>query len=111
MKERKFVFEQVDEDGNYVKSEGVERVYYGFWLRFASRHFIPCQKCQERLEKILEESELHLGNKDYEPPIELYKRYEIVDKSWKDIEKRPATEQEKLTLSTGKTMYIEEVEE
>lgn len=26
---------------------------YGFWLRFMSKHFIPCDKCQEKLNEIL----------------------------------------------------------
>jgi len=26
---------------------------YGFWLRFMSEHFIPCDKCQERLNNVL----------------------------------------------------------
>lgn len=26
---------------------------YGFWLRFASEHFIPCEKCQDKLHKML----------------------------------------------------------
>lgn len=26
---------------------------YGFWLRFMSEHFIPCDKCQEELNEVL----------------------------------------------------------
>lgn len=26
---------------------------YGFWLRFASEHFIPCDECQEKLHKMI----------------------------------------------------------
>lgn len=35
---------------------------YGFWLRFASEHFIPCNKCQDKLHNILTKNKMTFLN-------------------------------------------------
>ncbi len=96
--------EYIDEKGNYVKSEGRKVEQVGFWLRFIVSHWIPCESCQKELLRIIHDAfsdpkhELHIGNKDYEPAIELWKKSEIDDNSWKIIETRLATEDEKKRL-------------
>jgi hypothetical protein len=104
MRNIKLVFEAIDEQtGEYVKKtyEKIER--YGFYLRFAHDNFIPCRECQEEIERIIwESSEWTLGNKDYDPPIELWKFFEIDDNSWLEVERRKATKEELATLQ-GRT--------
>ena len=97
LREKTFIFECLEgEEGEYVKSKGVKRETIGFWLRFISKHFVPCRECQERLAKLIAEAEeMHLGNKDYEPPIELWRKFEIDDEAWEELERRPSTPQEK----------------
>jgi len=36
-----------------VNTQLLYRQEYGFWLRFASEHFIPCSKCQDKLHEML----------------------------------------------------------
>jgi hypothetical protein len=95
--EREIEVESIDESGNCIKSIGKEKRYYGFWLRFASAHFVPCEKCQEKLEKILENAEFHLGNKDFEPSVEFYQRWDVIDASWR----AKKSENSKKTVGTG----------
>jgi len=48
--------------------------------------YIPCDECQERLAKLLENAEWILGNKDYdEPPIELKRTWEIDDRKTMEL--------------------------
>ena len=50
---------------------------YFFVFRFL-RHdptFRPCTACQARLKALLEEAELIIGNEDYEPMIEFYRKW------------------------------------
>lgn len=130
----------IDEEdgGKEVKYFFIQKLQYGFYMRIIHDHFIPCEKCQEKLEKILvgkirqwniedkplrveldyfgpkwrfrfpwirtgqeikdvnvvilckecskvlEEGivnadEWTIGNKDYEPAIELWRRWDIDD--------------------------------
>lgn len=79
----------------YVRSTMEKVEQYGFYLRFIQRHFIPCSECQIKLDKLIKNaSHMNLGNKNYDPPVELWKKYEIDDNSWKEIERRPATKEE-----------------
>jgi hypothetical protein len=48
----------IDEDGMYVKAEGREVEYVGFWLRLYGEHFRPCLKCQTELIELLNNAEL-----------------------------------------------------
>lgn len=51
---------------------------YGFYLRFAHKTFIPCKHCQEKIDSIMSTCDLTLGNRDYDPPVELWRKYETV---------------------------------
>lgn len=59
------------------KIDIVEVQEYGFWLRFMSEHFIPCEKCQEELSNIFEKVEEQL---DFNNPncvsLHFWKNYE-----------------------------------
>jgi len=60
-----------------------------FQLRFLRIHnisginngpiFKPCERCQEKLKRILRESELIIGNKDYQPMVELFRKWKPLD--------------------------------
>jgi len=99
MKERKNSFmrettgEYIDEEtGEYVKSKAIEDGRYRFYLRFISKNFRPCNECQEKLHKLITQADyFRLGNKTYEPAIELCRSWDIDDDSWEEIERRPAT--------------------
>jgi len=39
--------------GNPTKYFFVEKLEYGFYLRFCSENYIPCEKCQDELEKLI----------------------------------------------------------
>lgn len=101
LRKKKVVHESLEgKKGIYHKSEGYYVETIGFWLRFLSKHFTPCKKCQRKLLDLFDlkkGNELHLGNNN-EPLIELYHRYDLDDQSWKTIEKRVATPEEKTRL-------------
>jgi len=83
-----------DETGEYIKHKGKKTQNYSFYLRFISKHFIPCEADQERLGKMIQEGNLIIGNKDYAQPIELSRSWEIDDNAWVEVERREATEQD-----------------
>lgn len=80
-----------------VNEEGTER-YFEFGLPFivaVNQHWKPCPTCQKEVLEIVQTvKSLHIGNKEYSYPIELYKEYDIDDKSWKIVEKRKPTKEE-----------------
>ena len=90
---RKITLEDIDEEtGEYVKSTAIEDGRYKFYLRFISERFCPCDECQEKLHKLVTKADhLYLGNKSYEPPVELSRLWELDDDSWVETERRPAT--------------------
>jgi hypothetical protein len=48
----------------------------------------------------------NIGNKETEPPVELWRNFEIDDSSWKELEKRKATKEDKERLGDfGITTY------
>lgn len=51
---------------------------YGFWLRFVSEHFIPCDKCQDKLHEKLMNSQVAFYNN-------LYITLEKLKKGWQFI--------------------------
>lgn len=51
---------------------------YGFYLRFAHKKWEPCRHCQDELKSILETCDLTLGNREYDPPVELWRKHELV---------------------------------
>lgn len=83
--------------GEYVKEKGIKRYAYKFWLRFIKQHFWLCEKCETNLAKTIKDSiaegSLVLGNKDYEPPVELSSTSDILDQ-WTEVERRKATPEE-----------------
>ena len=81
-----------EETGEYEKHKCKEDGRYKFYLRFVQEHFTPCDKCQVELNRIIYNAQrLYLGNKSYEPPIELSRNWEIDDNSWVELERREAT--------------------
>jgi hypothetical protein len=95
MRRIEFIHEFIDDDGNYVKSKGVKEDVIGFYLRFIGEHFKPCRQCQKELAKLIETPDhLILGNKEYEPPVELYRKFEIDESAWIQLEKRKPTKEE-----------------
>jgi len=99
MKERtpEFVRERTtewinEETGEYEKHKCKEDGRYRFYLRFIKEHFKPCDECQRKLNDLIYNAKsLYLGNKSYEPPIELSRSWDIDDDSWEELEKREAT--------------------
>ena len=81
-----------EETGEYEKKKCTEDGRYKFYLRFIKTHFAPCKECQKVLNDLIYNAEqLYLGNKSYEPPVELSRQWDIDDNSWVDLEKRKAT--------------------
>ena len=112
MRKKTFIFESIDFEKTppeYTKSKGVEVDRIAFYIRFIGEWFTPCMECQRELKrKIAMSKEWTLGNKDYEPPVELKRSFEIDDDSWEDLERHKATKDEIEKIGTGKTTYIKE---
>jgi len=108
IRKREFIFEYIDDHGNYVKCKGIETERMGFYLRFIHEHFIPCKQCQKKLLNMINNAKtMTLGNKDYDPLIELWKKFdEIDDKQWQQLEKRKATKEEISEFEEGETTYL-----
>ncbi len=102
LRETWYMGETIDNDGTYrkVKYRKIERL--GFYIRAIREWYYPCEECQQELKKLLAEGKWILGNKDYEPAIELNTTEdEIDDDSWKDIEKHMATKEEIKRIGIG----------
>lgn len=82
----------------YERAKGLELGRFRFFLRFLKTDFEPCKGCQHELEELLDKGDLILGNKDYEPAVELSIRWEIDDTAWKTVERREATREEIKTI-------------
>jgi hypothetical protein len=107
--EKKFIFESIDEDGNYTKSECREIEQLGFYIRCMNISFCPCVPCQRRLIKEMHDSkQWSIGNKDTDPPVELWRKFEIDDPAWKLLDKHKATKEEKERFKDGfgETTYV-----
>jgi len=95
LRERWHIAESIDQHGNYEKLKYRKVEQISFFIRPLGEWFIPCSDCQKKLKKMMAEGRWILGNKDYEPMIELNnKRNEIDDDSWQKLEKRKATKEE-----------------
>ena len=93
--ERKLLFEYVDEDGEYIQSSGREVEQLGFYIRTMHVQFVPCECCQRAIVKEIQKSKSwNIGNKDTEPPVELWRKFEIDDSAWEIIERHKATKEE-----------------
>lgn len=69
---------------------------WSFWLAFAQERFVPCGKCQNEVESIFKNSKHFIvGNRSYDPPVELNNVEDIDDESWVEVERREATNEEK----------------
>ncbi len=80
--------------------EKKDAIYYEFSFPFVNQlvryTWQPCKEDQEKLRQIIIDCKsFRIGNKDYTDPVELYREFDIDDKSWEEIEKRPATDAEK----------------
>jgi hypothetical protein len=77
---------------------------FTFGLEFVSNglsifEWKPCKSCQKEIADILDSANnLFIGNEEYMPPVELSMKYELDEQSWRDIEKRLATLEEKERL-------------
>lgn len=85
---------------SFPKVEEEPRCYFAFrWIEPAV-YWTPCKKCQEKLrDTIANANEMTVGNKDYRPPIELWRRWDIDDKRTRKLErelKRKARQQKDL---------------
>lgn len=82
----------------FFKDEQKTQPYYEFKFPFileTINTWQPCSKCQKEVNVIVTAvKSLHIGNKDYAYPIEIYKEYDIDDKAWKQVERRHASKQE-----------------
>lgn len=51
--------------------------------------FYTCKECHKKLLRMIEESsEYTIGNKDYSPPIEFYRRWDIDEKETEELDKK-----------------------
>lgn len=81
-----------EETGKYERNRCKEDSRYKFYLRFVQEHFTPCLECQKALHDLIYNADkLYLGNKSYEPAIELSRQWEIDDHSWVELETREPT--------------------
>lgn len=93
--ERWKLAEEVTEKKVYkkLKYREVKRVY--FRIRPIRENFEPCSECQLKLQKMLAEGSWILGNKSYEPAIELNAiGWDTDDHSFETIEEHQATPEE-----------------
>lgn len=87
--------EYIDDDipFEYLKYRFIDHIKYKFYLRFIKKHFTPCDECQTKLHTLITESDdLILGNKDYDPLIELNRTWKIIKET--EIERRKATKED-----------------
>lgn len=92
LREKWHVAETIDDNGIYkkLKYRNIERI--GFYIRPAREWFFACPECQKKLKKLLAEARWILGNKEYEPDIELNNvKDELDDNSWEILEEHKAT--------------------
>ena len=92
LRESWHVTESIDENGVYKKLKYREIEQIGFYIRPLREWFFPCPKCQEELKKMMANGAWILGNKEYEPMIELNNTKDAIDdNSWITLEERKAT--------------------
>jgi len=95
LNERWKLAESIDAKGMYQKLKYREINKISFYIRPLREHFAPCQACQQRLKEIMSNGTWILGNKSYEPLIELNStRWEIDDNSWQVLDEHKATKEE-----------------
>lgn len=94
--------EEVTDKQKYRKLRYRTIEQIGFYIRPARVWFFPCKQDQQKLKRILANATWILGNKEYEPPIELNNtKDEINDSSWETVEERKATKEEMDRIGIG----------
>ena len=92
LRETWHIAETITDKGMYQKLKYRKVEQIGFYIRPAREWFFPCQECQKNLKKLLAEARWILGNKEYEPDIELNNvKNELDDESWITLEEHKAT--------------------
>jgi hypothetical protein len=95
LKEVWHIGESIDDKGNYRKQKYRKVEQLGFYIRPLRDWFVPCPHCQAELKKLLAEGRWILGNKEYEPRVELNTtKNEVDNDSWITLEERKATKAE-----------------
>lgn len=95
LKESWYLAEGIDEKGIYSKNQYRKVEQISFFIRPLREWFFPCEECQRKLKGQLQNGTWILGNKDYEPMIELNTtKNEIDDDSWFVVETHKATAEE-----------------
>jgi hypothetical protein len=95
LKETWHTAETITSEGIYQKLKFREVEQITFYLRPAREWFIPCPTCQKRLKITLAQARWILGNKEYDPPIELNSvKDELDDDSWVTLDEHKATPEE-----------------
>lgn len=86
------VAETIDSKGNYQKLRYRMIEQIAFYIRPMQEWFIPCAECQKKLKEQMAKARWILGNKTYEPAIELNNtKNEYDEDSVETIEERKAT--------------------
>lgn len=102
LRERTFYAEEVTKGGIYKKHKAREVEQIGFYIRPARVWFYPCVEDQKKLKQLLAKATWILGNRKYEPDIELNNtNMEIDDVSWEVVEEHKATKEEIARIGLG----------
>jgi hypothetical protein len=95
LKEKWHTAETIRDDGTYEKLKWRSVQQLSFYIRPAKEWFVPCHDCQNKLRTLLADAEWILGNKNYEPAIEMNSvKDELDESSWETLEKHKATPEE-----------------
>lgn len=98
LSEKWYIWEYINDEGNYVKTKYRKVEKFHFYLRFLQEHFNPCPECQKVLKELKVKGNMILGNKTYDPPVEFTYKYEPDDKSYITLEERKATKKDEERL-------------
>jgi len=95
LREEWHIAESIDDKGIYKKLKYRKVEQIGFYIRPLREWFFPCSECQKELKGMMSFGFWILGNKGYEPAIELNNtKDEIDDDSWQTLDERKATPEE-----------------
>lgn len=117
-----------------------EAQIWRFYFRVIKEHFTPCNKCQEKIEKLLNDIEFSdsetvrsapyialknlcnqcekeiakvgdnadiiLGNKDYEPPLELSRKWDLSDECNPETIDLTEAEYKRILETDGHAIYV-----
>ena len=93
---RKYTDEYIDDETDeYVKSTAFAHPRFRFYLRAFKAWFYPCEECQKKLHDIIQIGDsLYLGNKEYEPAIELSRDWVTDEETTIELERRLPTKED-----------------